>query len=187
MSEKYRSKGDSASNILNGTLIMIIAATIFFFTSTAITILTLLFSLVLILSGMGRIINSFTNDALKNSGIIIKFISGILLIIISIIMIFVVLIEPSLTIATVVLIISISLLVIAIARLLTGIFGANYHTWFRILVIIVGIVIAILMLLVFLLPLEDSLIFSFFSVSLFLSGFTRFLLGFTGQEKYKTK
>ncbi len=185
MSKRSVEKGLNASNIGYGLLIMILAVTIFFYSGAAILMLILLFSVILILSGMARIINSFSNEELSNSGAIVKFISGILLIIISIFVIIAVLADPTYSVSLVIFIYSIALLIVGIARIFIGLAGAKYVKWFRILLLIIGIVIVILSLIVLFVPtLSNSSIFSMFAISIFLSGFARFLLGFTGKEKY---
>ncbi|MFX0136916.1 MAG: DUF308 domain-containing protein [Candidatus Hodarchaeota archaeon] len=186
MSKRSVEKGLNASNIAYGLVIMIIAVTIFFYSGAAILTLILLYSVILILSGMARIVNAFSNEELSNSGAIVKFISGILLIIISIFVILAILIEPTFSVALVVLIYSIALLIVGIARIVIGLTSAKYMKWFRIFLFIIGIVIAILSLLILFIPtLETSMIFLMFAIAIFLSGFARFLLGFTGKEKYK--
>ncbi|MFX1504019.1 MAG: DUF308 domain-containing protein [Promethearchaeota archaeon] len=186
MSKRSAEKGLAASNIGYGLLIMILAVTIFFYSGSAIIMLILLFSAILILSGMARIINAFSNEELTNSGAIVKFISGILLILITIYIIIAIFIDPSFSVAFVVFIYSIALFIIGVSRIFMGIAGAKYIKWFRILNLIIGIIVVILTLIILFLPdLNDSTTFSMFSIAIFLSGFTRFLLGFTGKEKYK--
>jgi uncharacterized membrane protein HdeD (DUF308 family) len=81
---------------------------------------------------------------------------------------------------------SITILIVGIARIFVGLFGANYMKWFRGFLLIIGIVATILSLIILFVPnLSNSLIFIMLSISMFLSGFARFLLGFTGREKYK--
>lgn len=185
MSQRSVEKGLNASNMTNGLLLMILAITIFFFSGAAILALILLFSMILMLSGVARIFNAFSNDELTGTGAIIKFISGVLLIIIAIFITITVLLDPLFSVAFIIVIYSIALIIVGIARILTGLVGAKYMKWFRILLFIIGIVVVILSLIVLFAPtLSNSMVFSMFAISIFLSGFARFLLGFTGKEKY---
>ncbi len=186
VSKRSVEKGQDASNIINGLVVMILAITIFFFSGGAIIMLILLFATILIISGMARIMNAFSNEELSGAGAIVKFISGILLIIISFYMIFALLADPTFSIAIVIVIYSISILIVGIARIFMGTAGANYIQWFRIFLLIIGIVAVVLSLILLLVPnLENSMIFFLLAISMFLSGFARFLLGFTGKEKFK--
>jgi len=186
MSEKSVEKGLNASNITNGLLIMILAITIFFYSGAAILLLILLFSAILILSGMGRIFNAFSNEELTGAGAIVKFISGIILIVVSISMIIAVLSNPTFSVALIIFIYSIIILIVGISRIFIGLAGANYLKWYRILLFIIGVVVVVLSLIVLFAPsLSNSMVFSMFAISMFLSGFARFLVGFTGKEKFK--
>jgi len=185
MSERSVEKGLNASNIANGLLIMILAITIFFYSGAAILLLILLFSAILILSGMARIFNAFSNEELSGAGAIVKFISGILLIIVSISVIIALLSNPTFSVALIIFIYSITLLIIGIARIFIGLAGSKYLKWYRILIVIIGVVVVVLSLIILFAPtLSNSMVFIMFAISMFLSGFARFLLGFTGKEKY---
>ena len=186
MSKRSVEKGANASNIVNGILVMVLAVTIFYYSGVAIFLLILLFSAILILSGLARIVNAFSNEELSNAGAIIKFISGILLITITIYVIIAILADPTFSVALVIFIYTFMLLIIGIARIFIGLAGAKYMKWFRIFIVIIGVVIVVLTLIILFIPtLSNSIIFSMFAISMFLSGFARFLLGFTGKEKYK--
>jgi len=186
MSQRTVEKGVNASNMTNGLLIMILAITIFFYSSAAILLLVLLFSAILMLSGMARIFNAFSNEELTGAGAIVKFISGILLIVVSIFIIIALLSNPTFSVALIIFIYSITLLIVGIARIFIGLAGAKYLKWYRILLFIIGAVIVVLSLIILFAPsLSNSIVFSMFAISMFLSGFARFLLGFTGKEKYK--
>lgn len=186
MSKRSVEKGLDASNMTNGLLIMILAVTIFIFSDRAIFMLILIYSAIIILSGMARIINAFSNEELSGAGAVVKFISGILLIIISIYIIIAILSDPTFSVALVIIIYSIAILIVGIARIFIGIAGAKYIKWFRIFLLIIGIVAVVLSLIIlFSTTLTNSVIFIMFAISMFLSGFARFLLGFTGKEKYK--
>ena len=184
-----KEKSLRVSNIGFGILIMILAASIFYFSSEAVLMLIIVFAAVLLLLGMVRIINALSNDKLNNIGVIIKSISGVLIILGSLFVIIIVLGDLDFNIDMVGLIIivySILLMIIGLGRILIGSINGKYLTWYRIFLILIGIAIIVLSaLVIFMDTLAISTIFIMFSISIFLSGFARFLLGLTGKEKLK--
>jgi len=186
MNKLSSEKSSNASNIGYGLLVMILAVTIFFYTSAAIGMLIMFFSVILILSGMARIFNAFSNEELSNIGVVVKFISGIIIIVMSVFIMISLLADPAFSVAIVIFVYSITLLIIGIARLIIGLGGAKYVKWYRILLMIIGVVVIILSAIVLFAPdLSYATVFTMFSISILLSGFARFLLGFAGKEKLK--
>lgn len=185
MNEKSR-KGVNSSNILNGVIIMILSAFIFFYTGAGLIFLIYVFTFIILLSGISRIYVSINNENLSKAGKVTKFISGFLLLLISFVVFITTLGDPFFSTNLLIFFITIGLFIIGIARIGTGMVNKKFQKWFRIFLVIVGGTTIILNFILMIFANIDMLIVIYLiAVSLFLNGFTRFLYGLTGTEKFR--
>jgi uncharacterized membrane protein HdeD (DUF308 family) len=172
-----------ASNVIFGILIMILSLLVFFFPTTTLSFLIYVSALAVMLSGVSRLINAFSNEKLSNFKVVTRFISGIILVIFSLIIIIITLNDPSYSISILIWLLAIALLVMGIARLFIGLFAKKFVSWFRILLLLIGITTVILSMVIFFLPAIGALyLLIILSVELLLNGLGRFLLGIVGPE-----
>ena len=184
MNEESRKKGIISSNIINGVMIMILSAIIFFYTSTALIFIIYIFTIIILISGISRVNISITNEKLSSIGKATKFISGFALIIISFVIFITTLGNPTTSTDILIFFITIGLIIIGIARVGTGAVNEKYVKWFRILLITIGLV-TIILSLTSIITAETDIIITIYLIAttLFMNGFTRFLYGLTGTEK----
>jgi len=185
MGEKSR-KGIKSSNILNGVVIMILSAFIFFYTGAALIFLIYVFTVIILLSGISRVYIAINNDDLSTAGKATKFISGFLLILLSFVVFLATLGDPGFSTDLLIFFLIIGLLIIGLARVGTGAVNEKFNKGFRIFLIVVGgITIILTMIMIIAADLDTVIKIYFISTILFLNGFTRFLYGLTGREKFK--
>lgn len=188
MSEKSEKKAINSLNILNGVIIMIISSFIFFFPDSGLIFLIYIFTVIILLSGISRVYSSINNDNLSNAGKATKFISGFFLIILSLVVFFITLDNPTFSTDLLIIFLTIGLLVIGFARVATGILNDKYIKWFRVFLLIIGIVTIIPnLILIIVTDLNTTLVVYIIGITLFINGFTRFLYGLTGTEKFRRK
>jgi len=182
MSEESKNKRIISSFILNGVIIMILSTIIYFYTSDALRVIIYIFTFIIFISGIARFNASINNEKLSNLGKATKFISGSFLIILSFVVFLTTLGDPEFSTDILLFLLTIGLIIIGIARVGTGVVNEEYIKWFRILLIIVGIV-TIILSLVSIIVVDIDISIYLLTTSLFLNGFTRFLYGLTGSEK----
>ena len=68
MNESSSKSGIKISSTVNGVIIMILSAIIWFYTGTALIFLIYLINTILLISGIARFNNSITNKELSNIG-----------------------------------------------------------------------------------------------------------------------
>ena len=188
MNNESKKKGIIASNIINGVIIMILSTIIFFYTGTALIFLIYVFTIIVLISGISRVNISITNEKLSNIGKASKFISGFALIIISFVIFITTLGDPTFSTDILILLLTIGLIIIGIARVGTGVVNEKFIKWFRILLITVGILTIVLSLSsIVVAELDSAITIYLIATSLFVNGFTRFLYGLTGTEKLAKK
>ncbi|MFX1457663.1 MAG: DUF308 domain-containing protein [Promethearchaeota archaeon] len=186
MSEKSTKKGIASSNILNGVITIILSSLIFFFSSAALITLIYIFTVIILLSGTSRVFVSINNDDLSNAGKATKFISGFLLIILSFVVFIITLGDPTFSTTLLIFFLTVGLLIIGLARVGTGAVNETFIKAFRIYLIIIGLITIILNLIVIIAVNLDAIIkIDLIATSLLINGFTRFLYGLMGQEKFR--
>ena len=179
-----KEKGNDSSNIINGVMTMILSMIIFFYTSTALIFIIYIFTIVILISGMSRVNVSINNEKLSSIGKATKFISGFALIIISFVIFITTLGNPATSTEILILLITLGLIIIGIARVGTGAVNEKYIKGFRILLITIGLMTIILSLTSIITAESDVTITIYLiATTLFMNGFTRFLYGLTGTEK----
>ena len=188
MSEKSTKKGIASSNILNGVIIMILSTIVFFYTSSALIFLIYVFTVILLISGISRVYISINNEELSSIGKATKFVSGFILILGSFVVFITTLGDPTFSTEILIFFLTIGLLIIGIARVGSGAVNTKFIKWFRILLVIVGsITIVLNLIIVIVADLETIIAIYLIATSLFINGFTRFLYGLTGTEKFSKK
>ena len=184
MSEKSEKKAVKSSNILNGIIVMILAIIIFFYPNSTLILLIYIFTVIILISGISRVYNSINNQKLSNLGKATKFTSGFVLILLSLVIFLITLSDPAFSTELLILLIIIGLIVIGFARIGTGIANKKYIMWFRVFLIIIGVITLVLNLInIFLKDTDPITVIFFIAITLFINGFTRFLYGLTGKEK----
>jgi len=187
MNESSSKSGIKISSTVNGVIIMILSAIIWFYTGTALIFLIYLINTILLISGIARFNNSITNKELSNIGKTIKFLSGIILIFLAITIFLFTLDNPSFSTETLIFLLIVGLLVIGVARFGSGAVNKKFIMWYRIFLIVIGLITIILNIIPILnQTIDQTIVIYLISISLFINGFTRFLYGFTGEEKFKT-
>jgi len=188
MSEKSTKKEIISSNILNGVIIMILSAIVFFYTSAALIFLIYVFTIILLISGISRVYISINDEDLSNIGKATKFVSGFILIIVSFVVFITTLGDPTFSTELLIFFLTLGLLIIGIARVGTGVVNEKFIKWFRILLVIVGSITIVLNLIIIIATDLDTIIAIYLiATSLFINGFTRFLYGLTGTEKFSKR
>ena len=188
MSEKSTKKEITSSNILNGVIIMILSSIVFFYTSAALIFLIYVFTVILLISGISRVYISINNEDLSNIGKATKFVSGFILIIVSFVVFITTLGDPTFSTEILIFFLTIGLIVIGIARVGTGVVNQKFIKWFRIFLVIVGSITIVLSLISIIAAESDVTITIYLiATSLFINGFTRFLYGLTGTEKFSKR
>lgn len=186
MNESKSNMGIKVSSIVYGVITMIISSIIWFYTGTAIIYLVYLINIIVLLSGIARFNNSLTNAQLSKIGKVAKFISGIILIFLAIAIFLITLEEPSFSSEILLFILAIGLLIIGIARVSSGAVNKKFLNWYRIFLVVVGLVTIIMNIIPILNQGLDILLNIYLiSISLFFNGFARFLYGLTGKERIK--
>ena len=188
MNEKSTKKGIVSSNILNGVIIMILSAMIFYYTSAALIFLIYVFTVILLISGISRVNISINDEDLSNIGKATKFVSGFILIIVSFVVFITTLGDPTFSTEILIFFLTMGLIVIGIARVGTGVVNQKFIKWFRIFLVIVGsITIVLNLIIVIAADLDTIMAIYLIATSLFINGFTRFLYGLTGTEKFNKR
>ncbi|MFX0076944.1 MAG: DUF308 domain-containing protein [Candidatus Hermodarchaeota archaeon] len=176
MGEETKNKSIISSYILNGVVIMLLSTLIFFYTGAALMFIIYLFTFIILISGIARVNASFNNQKLSNIGKATKFVSGFVLIVLSFGIFIITLGDPTFSTDVLIFFLTIGLVIIGIARVGTGVVNKEYIKWFRILLIIVGMVTIVLSLssIVFM---DVNITIYLLTTALFINGFTRFLYG----------
>ncbi|MFX0021799.1 MAG: DUF308 domain-containing protein [Candidatus Hermodarchaeota archaeon] len=178
MKEESKKKILASSNLILGTLIIIISIITITFTVAAIITLLFILSIGIIIIGLARLVNAYANDDLDTSGKISKFITAIIALIFGIIVIVNTATSPTLTVEIMIILITILLFIIGFARIYIGLTTKEYYNWYRTFIVLLGVIMIILALLVFLIPtLDNTASIVIMSVSILLSGIARFVLG----------
>ncbi|MGB5910155.1 MAG: DUF308 domain-containing protein, partial [Promethearchaeia archaeon] len=136
--------------------------------------LIILLSIALLFVGIGRISNAFLNEKLNKIGKVIKYITGILTIIVGIFIMVIVIVDPTFAILILINLVGYTLLVIGITRIFIGIMMEKYSKKYRFILIVVGITTFIFAFLVLIFPTFGYfVIVILLSLSLLLNGFAR--------------
>lgn len=175
-----------ASNIIFGLLIILLAIMIFIFPDTTLTFFIFITAFGIMLMGIVRLINAFSDEKLSNFKVITRFITGIILMIFSMIVIFITLNDPAYSISALIMLLAIAILIMGIGRFFIGLFAKKFDLWFRIVLIIIGILTIILSIVIFFIPdVGEIVLLVILSINLLLNGIGRLILGIVGPESSK--
>ena len=172
-----------AINIIFGILIMLLAILVFVFPTATLAFIIYLIAFILMLGGIIRLINAYADEQLNNAKIITGFAVGLALIIISIVVIIITLLDPTYTISILLILLAIALLIMGIGGFMIGILSKGFELWFRIVLIVIGILTLIFSIIIFLFPTVGAVsLLILISVNLLINGLGRLLSGIVGPE-----
>jgi uncharacterized membrane protein HdeD (DUF308 family) len=175
-----------ATNIIFGLLIMILAMMVFIFPSTTLLFLIYVIAFTIMLMGISRLINAFSDEKISNFKVITRFITGVVLLIFSIVVIIITLNDPTYSISILIFLLAVALLIMGIGRFFIGLFAKKFDVWFRIALMVIGMVTIVLSIIIFFIPTVGAIyLLIMISVSLLINGLARLLLGVVGPEKTK--
>ena len=183
MDKKLSEKSLRAWNLISGLLQILLAIIILICSLAAILTLLLIFSIAIMVAGLSRIINSISDEKLGNAAVIWKFLTGILAIIVGLIVFFNTFTQPIFTIHILIFIFALALLGIGISRIIVGLLTSDFHTWYRVFLIIVGFLTIGLSVIVLISPsLGFLILILLLSISLLFNGFASLINGIVGPE-----
>ncbi|MFX1352672.1 MAG: DUF308 domain-containing protein [Promethearchaeota archaeon] len=126
-------------NIIFGLIIIILSTIVISIQNMDLSITIFLLTMGILLIGIIRLFNSILDKKVNRTGIITKFLSGMVAIILSI-TIFVFLLNPMLYVFLLIDLFGVVILVIGISRILVGVLTRKYTKNFRILTILIGLI-----------------------------------------------
>ncbi|MFX1237068.1 MAG: DUF308 domain-containing protein [Promethearchaeota archaeon] len=183
MSKTEKQKRFRSSNILIGLLMIIFSILAIMYPDAANLGVALLLSFVLLLAGFVRLINAVSDEKLSNVKVISRFISGIFALVISIIAIVMIISDPITALDWWYFLIAIALLITGIARIVLGASAKEFDQWFRILVLIIGILTLIFSIIVLVIPdLAGIYIVVLIALSMMINGIIKIILGIIGPK-----
>ena len=181
MSKKISEKNLRASNLLLGLATIIMAIIVLLYSIAGVIILLLIMSIAVIIIGIARLINAYANEKLDSSAKLAKIISGLLALVFGVIVLINTLRTPLIAIDVLILFIALLFLIIGVARVFVGALTKEYFQWYRVILIIVGIVVIILSIIVlFNLRMDDVMLIFILALSMLLTGIARLILGIIG-------
>lgn len=165
-------------NMISGLVIILFSIIILVFSTVALLGIMILLSITFIVFGTGRLSDSFSDEKLNRFGVIARFITGLLAILIGIINLIIALVNPSYSILLLINIFAMVLFIIGITRIFIGVFTQEYSKDYRIFLILIGLMSLILSLIVMIVPYVGYYILVLLlSLALLLNGLIRFLSG----------
>ena len=183
MDEKAARRRFKSSNILIGLLMVLLSIVAIMYPDATNISVAFLLSVVLMITGISRIVNASSDEKLSNVKAIGRFISGAFALIISVVAMLLIISDWDTARDLWYLLIAVALLIIGIIRIVLGIQSKKFDNWFRILVIIIGILTVILSILVLLIPdLGGDIVVIMISLSLLVNGVVRVILGIIGPK-----
>jgi uncharacterized membrane protein HdeD (DUF308 family) len=184
METSQTTKKFRATNIIFGLLIMLLAMMVFIFPTTTLLFLIYVTAIIIMLMGIIRLSNAFSEEKLSNFKAITRFITGLILLIFSIIVIIITLNDPAYSVSILIFLLAIALLIMGIGRFFVGLFAKKFDRWFRIVLVVIGIVTIVISIIIFFIPTVGAIyLLIIISVSLLINGLGRFLLGVVGPER----
>lgn len=170
-----------ASNFLLGLATILMAIIVLLYSVAGVILLLLIMSIAVIIIGIARLINAYANEKLDSSAKLAKIITGLLAIVFGVIVLINTITKPLVAIDVLILLIAIMFLLIGIARVFVGALTKEYFQWYRVILIIVGIVVIILSIIVlFNLRMDDLMLIFILALSMLLTGIARLILGIIG-------
>lgn len=161
-------------NIFIGLIIIVFSLIVIIYANMALITLMILLSIALLVAGVGRVYNTFSDQNLNKIGKILKFMTGLLAIIMSITIILIIVINPMFSIVFLINLLGYTLIIIGIVRIFIGIMIEKYPKKYRFVLILVGIICFVFAFLVLVFPTFGYfLVVIFLSISLLVNGIAR--------------
>lgn len=184
MAKKLNKNNLSKINVLIGFLIIAFSIIVLIYSTAAVIGLFLIIASSFLLMGIARLLNASYDETLNKKAIIVKWFMGILSIMLSLVAIILILLIPEVLIIILIYIFCFLFLSLSIARIIAGIDIKVYKDWYRIIIIATGIITFILNTIILFYPVVDYILFlRLLSISFFLNGLVRVLLGITQIQK----
>ncbi|MFX1394789.1 MAG: DUF308 domain-containing protein [Promethearchaeota archaeon] len=189
MVKKLSEEKLKASNFLFGLAIILLSIVVMILSiiNIMLVILIVILSIALFVSGVVRIINASSIELIKNEVATYKLVTGLLAIILAIIIFFSTITQPHVAIKLLILIFAFALILTGIVRFSVGLSTKGYPMWFRVFLVIVGILTLILSIIIFVLPfflldLDYIILIFLLSISLLINGIAKLILGIIGSK-----
>jgi uncharacterized membrane protein HdeD (DUF308 family) len=184
MPKKLNKNDLSKINIITGSLIIIFSIIVLIYSISAFIGLLLIIAGSFLLMGIARLLNAGYDDTLSKKALIAKFSTGILSIVLALIVLILLLVITVVLITLLIYIFCFLFLSISVSRIIVGINIKAYKDWYRGLIIGTGIITFILNIIILFYPIIDYVLFlRLLSISFFLNGLIRLLLGLINIQK----
>ncbi|MFX0143528.1 MAG: DUF308 domain-containing protein [Candidatus Hodarchaeota archaeon] len=175
-------------NLVIGILVIGLSIFVIIFHQITIIILIIILAIAILISGIGRLLNAFFNKKLNKYGIITKFTTGLIAIIISVFVLITSIFNPTLSQILFINLYGLTLFLIGIARIIVGAITERYKKPNRILLIFVGFITLSFSLIVMVFPnVGNFVVLLLFSLTLIFNGLARIVFGFYGIRKTSKK
>lgn len=172
-----------ALHILIAIGLIVIAFVAIAFFDIITPILLIIIAVAILLMGIPRVINGGTNKTLETKVRIMKIIVGGFAILIGLLSIIWAIIDPVLSGEWLVLLLAVALVVLGAGRFLRGIQASDYPTWFRTLILGIGILTIILAVVIFVIPpVDQALTIILLSITLLFNGVGRLAVGIVSSK-----
>jgi uncharacterized membrane protein HdeD (DUF308 family) len=152
MSDEKKLKALNIMNIVIGVILVAISILVVVFSTWAMLVLMMILSISIIIIGMARIVNGTGNKILKKRVRIMKGITGALVLFFGLWTLFTTIIDPSTSIELLIFLLASAFLIIGISRFTFGFQATKFPSWFRIIILITGIISMGLSIMIFILP-----------------------------------
>jgi len=126
-------------NLVVGLIIIILAIIVIIFSNAALLSIMILLSIALLFAGIGRLYNAFTNEKLKKIAKILKFVTGLLAIILSLTIIIISIVEPATSILLLINLLGYMFIIIGVSRIAVGLLVERYTKEYRFFLVLIGI------------------------------------------------
>ncbi len=127
MDEKSAKRNFQISNILIGLLMILFSIVVLMYPDVTNISVAFIFSLVLLIIGLGRVMNASSDETLSNLKAISRFISGVCALIISLVAIILLISDPAKGLELWYFLVAIALLIIGIMRVIVGLGSKKFE------------------------------------------------------------
>jgi len=163
-------------NLVIGLMIIILSLIVIVFSNAALLSIMILMSIALFFAGTGRLYNVFANQKLNKSAKILKFIVGLLAIILSLVIIIITIVEPTTSILLLINLFGYMFIIIGVSRIAIGLLVENFTKEYRFFLVLVGIISFIFAFIVIFYPtIGYFVLVILLSMSLLINGLARVL------------
>ncbi|MEJ2248570.1 MAG: DUF308 domain-containing protein [Candidatus Lokiarchaeota archaeon] len=182
-SKKLSGKNLGYINVILGLLIIGLGFLLLLTSIINIFEVLLIHAIAIFIIGIAKITNSLSNEKLNQGLSTWKFIIGLLAVLLAVMVLFTAIFEPLfLTVEMLVALFGFVFLLIGLEQIAKAIITKSYLNWYRVLILIVGIVNFILSIGIIIILQVNPLELIFLSILLIANGIVRFFLGIIGTE-----